>query len=249
MKPINLLLAGAAALAAAACNAEQQPQGSAGGPTGPVQAAERPASGDWSEAVTPTNEGGFLMGNPNAEVKLVEFASMTCPHCAAFDETGMTPLVDKYVKSGKVSFEMRNYVRDPYDITAALIARCNGARTFFPLTEALFEKQADWTGKLQQVPPAELEGLQTMGPEQQFTTIAKWAGFQQFAAQRGIPTAKSSQCLTDQNEINRLVQMNGDAVSQYNIPGTPSFLINGKMVEKAADWKTLEPAIQRALGG
>lgn len=248
MKLIHFLAAGVAALASAACNAEQQPQGGTGGPAGPVQAAERPASGDWSEAVSATKEGGFLMGNPNAEVKLVEFGSMTCPACAAFDEVGMPQLIEKYVKSGQVSFEFRNYVRDPYDITAALVARCNGARTFFPLTAAMFKDQPNWTGKLQQVPADQLEALQTTAPEQQFTTIAKWAGFQQFAAMRGVSTAKSSQCLADQNEINRLVQMNSDATSQHNIAGTPSFLINGKPVDKASNWKTLEPVLQQAVG-
>lgn len=247
MKPSQFLLAGVAVLAAAACNAEQQPQGGADGPTGPIQSVERPASGDWSEAVVQTNEGGFVMGNPSAPVKLVEFGSMTCPACAAFDQTAMPELIDKYVKSGKVSFEFRNFVRDPYDITAALIARCNGAPTFFPLTRAMFEDQAEWTGRLQQVPAEQMQGLQAMAPEQQFTTIAKWAGLQQFAAMRGVPSAKSGQCLANQDEINRLVQMNSDATSQYDIAGTPSFLINGKLAA-ANGWRDLEPLIRKALG-
>jgi protein-disulfide isomerase len=249
MKPIHFLLAGAAALASAACNAEQQPQGGAEGPSGPIQTVERPASGDWSEAVTQTNEGGFLMGNPNAEVKLVEFGSMTCPHCAEFDEAAMPQLIEKYVKNGRVSFEFRNFVRDPYDITAALIARCNGAKTFFPLTRAMFGSQRDWTTKLQEVPADQMQALQTMQPAQQFATIAEWTGLQQFAAMRGVPVAKSAQCLADQGEIDRLVQMNSDAGSQHQVQGTPSFLINGKLVENAANWKLLEPELQKALGG
>jgi len=248
MKPIHFLVAGAAALASAGCNGEQQPQGGAGNPSGPVQTAQRPASGDWSEAVTPTNEGGFLMGNPNAAVKLVEFGSMTCPHCATFDEQGMPQLTEKYLKNGSVSFEFRNFVRDPYDITAALIARCNGAKSFFPLTRAMFKDQGEWTGKLQQVPAEQMQGLQAMAPQQQFTTIADWAGLQQFAGMRGVPKAKSSQCLANQSEIDRLVQMNSDATSQYKVAGTPSFLINGKLVENATSWSTLEPQIQQALG-
>ena len=248
MKPIHFLIAGAAALAGAACNAEQKPSGAADGATGPVQAVQRPASGDWSESVVATNEGGFLMGDPDAPVKLVEFGSMTCPACAAFDQTALPQLIDKYVKSGKLSFELRNYVRDPYDITAALIARCNGAKTFFPLTRALFENQSEWMGKLQQVPPEQMEALQTMPPEQQFTSIAKSAGLQQFAAMRGVPTAKSSQCLADQNEINRLVQMNSDATSQYNVSGTPTFILNGEPVQQRG-WEGLDTAIQQALGG
>ena len=249
MKPTHILIAGVAALASAACNAEQQPQAGGDGPTGPIQTVERPTSGDWSEVVNATDEGGFVMGNPNAEVKLVEFGSMTCPHCATFDQEGVPQLVDKYVKTGNVSFEFRNFVRDPYDITAALIARCNGAKTFFPLTSAIFEDQAEWTGKLQQVPEEQMQALQTMPPEQQFSTIAKWTGLQQFAAMRGVPTAKSSQCLADQDAITKLVQMNSDATSQYNIAGTPSFLINGELVENATRWQDLEPKIRQALGG
>jgi protein-disulfide isomerase len=248
MKPIHFMLAGAAALASAACNAEQQPQNGADGSIGPTQKVERPASGDWSEAVTPTNEGGFLMGNPDAKVKLVEFGSMTCPHCAEFDETALPQLIEKYVKPGNVSFEFRNFVRDPYDITAALIARCNGAKSFFPLTRALFSNQRQWTSKIQDVPADQMQGLQTMAPEQQFTTIAKWAGLQQFAAMRGVPAAKSSQCLANRAEIDRLVQMNSDATSEYDVAGTPTFLVNGKVL-KEPGWTPIEPAIQQALGG
>lgn len=252
MKSIHLLIAGAAALAIGACNGEKQPQGGAGGSgnaSGPVEPVQRPADGDWTKAVTPTAEGGFLMGNPDAAVKVVEFSSMTCPHCRSFDENGMEPLTQKYVKDGRVSFEMRNYVRDPYDIAASLIARCNGAKSFYPLTRALFKDQPKWIEKLQAVSPDQLASLETMGPDKQFLTIAQWAGFQQWAAMRGVSTAKSTQCLTDQNEINRLVEMNATATEQYTIPGTPSFLINGALVDKAADWKSLEPKIQEALGG
>ena len=82
MKRIHFLIAGATALAAGACSGEQKPQAGADGATGPVQKVERPASGDWSEAVVATNEGGFVMGSPEAPVKVVEFGSMTCPACA-----------------------------------------------------------------------------------------------------------------------------------------------------------------------
>ncbi|MCA1653471.1 MAG: DsbA family protein, partial [Sphingomonadales bacterium] len=85
-----------------------------------------PNGGDWTTVVSRTPAGGFVMGNPNAKVKLIEYGSLTCPHCAEFEEKGGKPLIDNYVKKGLVSFEFRNFVRDPYDITAALIARCGG---------------------------------------------------------------------------------------------------------------------------
>jgi protein-disulfide isomerase len=248
MKLSHLLLATTAILAGAACNAEKGGN-STGAASTPIEAVKPPADGDWSTVVTQTSTGGFLMGNPDAKVKLAEFGSLTCPHCAKFDEIGVPPLVEKYVKSGQVSYEFRNYVRDPFDITVALIARCNGSKSFFPLTQALFRDQSDWVGRLQTVPQDQIETLTAMGPERQFLEIAKVAGMQQWAAMRGVPTAKSTQCLTDQAAVNQLVQMNSDATNEYpNMQGTPTFVINGKMVENAATWELLEPKIREALG-
>ena len=115
----------AASFATAACNAEKSADKGAAA-SGPVTPVDPPANGDWSTVVSQTAEGGFLMGNPNAAVKVVEYGSMTCPHCAEFDEEALKPLTDNYVKSGRVSFEFRNFVRDPFDVAASLVARCGG---------------------------------------------------------------------------------------------------------------------------
>ena len=119
MKQKYLLVAAAAILASPACNAENG-NSATGGSSAEVKPVAPPANGDWSEVVAATPEGGFVMGNPNAGVKLVEYGSYTCGHCARFDEEGVQPLIDKYVKTGRVSFEFRNYVRDPYDLAGAL---------------------------------------------------------------------------------------------------------------------------------
>ena len=247
MKPTVFLACAAALVAIAGCNSNEG--NAATGATAAVK-VDPPKNGDWSTIVTPTAAGGFMMGNPNAAVKLVEYGSMTCPHCAEFDETGTSPLINGYVKNGKVAFEFRNYVRDAIDLTASLVARCNGAKGFFPLTRAMYKDQDSWIGKIQKVPPAQLEALQGLPPTRQFVELAKLAGFQQYAAVRGVPVAKSTQCLTDQNSVNQLVQMTGDATTEYpKFPGTPTFVINGKMLEKVASWKDLEGKIKSALGG
>jgi protein-disulfide isomerase len=88
-----------------------------------------------------------------------------------------------------------------------------------------------------------------MSPAQQFSTIADIAGLKQFAALRGVPRAKADACLADEAAVNQLVQMNSDAGSNYNIPGTPSFLINGTLVDQTATWEALEPKIKEALAG
>ena len=248
MKSRHLLVAAAAFLVSTGCNADQSNQSSNGG-SEPVAAVPPPEGCDWTKMVVKTPEGGFLMGNPDAKVKLVEYGSMTCPHCAEFAEASKA-LVDNYVKSGNVSFEFRNYVRDPFDLTASLVARCGGEQSFFPLTEAMFASQDEWFEKLQAVPQEQMQSIMTLGPQRQFLEIAKLAGFQQWAAQRGLPSARTTACLTNEQDVNQLVQMNGDTTTQYpQFQGTPSFTINGEMLDRTASWEALEPQLREALGG
>jgi protein-disulfide isomerase len=253
MKPTMFFACAVAVIAVAGCNSKQG-DAATNAPM-KVTPVKPPKSGDWTTIVSETPAAGMLMGNPNAKVKLVEYGSMTCPHCRHFDETGVTPLINKYVKTGQVSYEFRNYVRDWLDLTATLIARCNGPKNFFPLARALYKEQPDWVAKVQAAPPAQLDQLQTLPPSQEFLQAAKIAGLQDWAAARGVPQARSSQCLTSENVINRLVQTTGDVPNQFpDFQGTPSFLINGKMVDlgKVTEdqvWPALDSKLRSALGG
>lgn len=234
------------ALGATAC--KQQPAAQNDSPAAaPIQAP----NGDWTKMVTQTTEGGFVKGNPDAKVKVVEFASMTCGACAAFATEDEPKLVEQYVKTGNVSFELRNFVRDPLDITMSLVARCAGASPqFFALTNGMFADQKGFFDRLQAVPQDQLAALQNLPPVQQFQRMAQLAGVQEWAAQRGLPSGRSGQCLANQAEIDRLVQMNSDASSSYDIPGTPTFLVNGEVVKPGSsetNWAALEGAIKGAL--
>lgn len=247
MKPISYLACALAVLATAGCNKQG---GTATNAPLNVKPVPPPAGGDWTTIVSATPEGGFVMGNPNAKLKLIEYGSLTCPHCREFDEKGVGPLIANYVKTGQLSWEFRNYVRDAFDLTATLIARCNGANGFFPLSRALYKDQPTWVAKVQETPPAQMEQLQGLPPSREFLEMAKIAGFQDWAAMRGVPIAKSNQCLTNENSVNQLVQMTSDATTQYpDFPGTPTFILNGKMLEKTATWDTLEPQLRSAMGG
>lgn len=240
-----------AAFAVTACNAEKAGDGAVA-TNGPVKAVPAPNGGDWTTVVAATPEGGFVMGNPNATVKLVEFGSMTCPHCREFDETAIKPLTEQYVKTGRVSFEFRNFVRDGYDLAASVIARCGGPSSFFGLTRQLYADQPEWVGKIQAADPAQMQAIGALPPNQQLAAVAKIAGLPQWAALRGLPLAKTDACLADPATPTKLVQMQSDAVSTYNIPGTPSFLLNGKMIDikpGATVWSQVEGAIKSALGG
>lgn len=247
MKSTHLAVAVAAIFATGACDSQRSSESGASAGT-KVEAVAPPEGGDWTEVVTATPAGGYQMGNPNAAVKLVEYASMTCPHCAVFDEEGVPKLTEKYVKTGRVAYEFRNYVRDTFDVAGSLIARCNGPQGFFPLTRALFKDQANWLQRLQSVSAEQQQALMGLGPDRQFIEAAKLAGFQQWAAMRGVPTAKSTACLTNEAEVNRLVQMNSDATNEHpEFAGTPSFAINGELV-KGATWEILDEELGKVVG-
>ena len=253
MKTRTLFLAlAAASFTTAACNAEKAGTKGGSAESHPIKPVAPPKNGDWTTVATETAEGGFLMGNPNAKVKIVEFGSLTCPHCAEFDETGVKPLIENYVKTGRVSYEFRNFVRDPFDVAASLVARCGGAASFFGLMRGFYADQRDWVGKIQAADQNKMQAVQNLPPEQQFVEIAKIAGFQDWAAMRGLPPEKTNACLANKAEVDRLVQMQNDAVSAYNIPGTPGFLLNGELVtidNSATVWAQLEGKIKAALGG
>ena len=209
-----------------------------------------PKGGDWTDVVNATPDGGVMMGNPNAKVHLIEIGSLTCPHCREFEETAVPQLLEKYVKTGQVSYEFRNYIRDTFDMAALLIAKCNGPDAYFPLSMALYKDQTDWTGKIQATPEDQLNQLQTLPENQLALQAAKFAGLLDWAAARGVPQAKATQCLTDTKAIDRAVDQSGSIAQQWpDFKGTPNFVIDGTLNTEIASWKDLDGALQSALGG
>ena len=236
----------ALALLLAACGGEdsQQANGGTASAAGAPQLKQVEApNGDWTQVVEETPEGGFRMGNPNAPVKLVEYASLTCPHCKAFSDEGYGSLTGQYVKSGQVSYEFRNFVLNPVDLSATLLARCAGAQAFFPTAEQLFAQQQQWTN----IPPAEQQRIQNLPREQQTIAYAQAGGLDQFFQQRGLPQQKVQSCLSDQQQIARLVEFNNKGMAE-GVQGTPTFFINGDQVENVTTWQALEPELRKAVG-
>ena len=251
MKVRTLLACSMAVAALAACNKKKDEGVSA--PVAEdkiiVTQATPPAGGTWADVVNMSSADGFVMGNPNAKVKLLEIGSLFCPYCKRFEDEGSPLLVENYVKTGKVSWEFRPYViHGPIDVAANIVARCAGMKTFFPLTKALYKDQPILEGKVQNLSQDKQNELQNLPTNQVFVAWGNLLGLQDWAAARGLPQAKSNQCLADQKMIDREVQITSDVNSQYpEFSGTPSFVINGKMLTKTGDWKTLQPQLDAAL--
>ena len=212
----------------------------------PLPQIPAPNNGDWTTVVSATPEGGFVMGNPNAPVKLIEFASMTCPHCAAFAREGSERLRDVYVRSGQVSFEFRNFVLNPLDAAASLVTRCQGPSAFFRLTEQVFAEQESWTHNLSD---EEQEQIAQLPEPQQVAGWIRAAELDTFFRQRGVPEARLNQCLANRQELQRLATMQSQAAQQYQVPGTPAFVINGRLVPDVTTWEQLEPVLRQRIGG
>lgn len=234
------------ALALVACGGSDEKNATGNAAASKSAAIAAPAGQNWVEIVKATPEGGFRMGNPDAPVKLVEYASLTCSHCATFAESAIPALKEKYISKGTVSLELRNFIRDPIDMTASLLTRCGGEGPYFQLTEQMFAQQQDWMNKLQSLGDAGFQRLQALPPAQQFAEVAKASGLDQFVQQRGVSSTKAAACLADEAGVNTLLQMNKDATDKHQITGTPMFLINGETVQDAGTWEALEPKLVAA---
>lgn len=211
----------------------------------PLPQIAAPNHGDWREVVSMTPDGGYLMGNPNAPVKLVEYASLACPHCREFEETGVPGLRDTYVRSGQVSWEFRNFLLNGPDYALTLLARCQPVESFFHLTEQMYAQQAEF---FQNIDDAEGQRIGQLSPEQQPPQWARAMDLDTFFARHGMPGARFDSCLADQAQVARLTQMTNHAQADLGIPGTPTFFINGTMQQNTASWSALEPELRTALG-
>ena len=247
MKAFTLLTCTIAVLALAGCNKNKTEGTVADNSKVTITQATPPPGGTWNDVVNATSDG-FMMGNPNAKVKLVEIASLGCPYCKKFDDEGIPHLLD-YVKNGQLSWEFRPYlIHGPIDMAAQLIATCNGLKTFFPIVFALYKDQTVWMGKVEATPQDKLSEMQNLPTNQMFVSMASLAGLQDWAAARGLPQAKSNQCLSDQKMIDHQVEVTGNVNTQYpDFKGTPSFVLNGKLLEDAGTWDKLKPQLEEAL--
>jgi protein-disulfide isomerase len=208
--------------------------------------AKPAAKQDWTKTFAVTPEGGFRIGNPAAKIALVEYGSLTCPHCRHFAETGMKPLLQNYVRTGRVSYEFRPFILNGMDLAATLVGRCGGPSHFFPMAERLYATQDSWTGKIANIPEKEKNRLKALPVGETMTGIAKVGGLISVASANGIPPARAEACLKDDAATSKLAEIY-QAGMDKGVKGTPTFFVNDKQVT-AIDWPTLEPFLKQAGG-
>ena len=238
------------ALAVAACGDKKaEPAATTTAATGTAATTPAAVAGatDWTKVTAATPEGGFRIGNPDAKVKLLEFASLTCPHCREFHEAAMGPIREKYVASGNVSYEFRNFVLNGPDFAASMLARCQGAEPFFGLLGAFMNDQVAWTEPFTKLSADENKRLSALPEDQQVAALAQLGKLDEYVRARGIPRAKFDQCLADKTQLNALTKLRTDATDKYKLTGTPGFIINEVTQEGVYSWADLEPKLKAAL--
>ena len=198
---------------------------------------------DWSTHVTQTLAGAYVIGNPAARVKLVEYVSYTCPHCAVFT-TDRPVLKGQMVRSGSTSIEIRHFIRDRLDLAAALIARCGGGQVRPPDRDDL-RAAARLAEARYGVRPGQCPADRHLSPAAQMRAEADGSGLTAIGKSAGLSDAQITACLSDRAATDRIVAMTTAAPN--SIEGTPGFFINGKQAMGVFTWDKLQPLL-RASG-
>ncbi len=149
-----------------------------------------------------------ILGKPDAPITIIEFASLTCPHCAHFDVDVLPKLKEKWIDSGKAKLVMRDFPLNKVDVPAVLVARCMPAARFYPFVDTLYHDQDNW------VMAKDYKGA-----------------LQRMAQLAGLGAKQVNACLDDKAAEDRVLQGGMLASQQLGVNSTPTFFINGTKFE------------------
>lgn len=211
MKPTFPILAAVAVAAAGGWYAFSGTNAVNSTPINPLVSAANAQSADTAEADAPaatTEIQDMTLGNPDSAVQIIEYASYTCPHCAAFDQGPFQQLKADYIDNDKIGFTYREVYFDRYGLWASMVSRCGGEDKFFGITDMIYAGQSEWVRAGE--PTAIVEELRKIG------RLA------------GLDNAELDACLQDGEKAQSLVAWWEENQKADDISSTPSFIINGK---------------------
>ena len=168
----------------------------------------------------------MTLGNEDAPVTLIEYASFTCPHCATFHEDSFRRLKEDFIDAGKIKFVFREVYFDRFGLWASMIARCAGPDRYFGVVDLLFERQSSWS--------------RAGGPSEIATELRK------VGLIAGVDGERLDACLRDSAKAEALVAWYRDNASAHEIDATPSFVLNGQKLKNQA-YEDLKALIENEL--
>jgi protein-disulfide isomerase len=190
----------------------------------PALAADEPTV-PVADLMKPSPLGEMSMGDEKAPITVIEYASMTCPHCAHFSEVTYPELKKRYIDTGKVRFIFREFPLDQLAAAGFILARCAGPDKFSPLVETLFAQQRDWV---------------VQRPLAPLMAIAKQAGLSQQAFEA---------CLDNKEMLEGMEKVRNQAAEKFGVNSTPTFFVNGKRLAGALSIEEMEKEFAPYLKG
>lgn len=175
-------------------------------------------------AQTTPVSGDVIFGKADAPVTIIEYASFTCPHCAAFHAETFPLIKRNFIETGKVKLIFRDFPLDQYALRASMLARCSGADRYYSFVEVLFAQQLNW--------------VRAPDPVRALAQIAKLGG---------VGEAEFTACLANPQIEEAVLKSRLQGVQEFNIESTPSFIINGKLQSGALPYSDFETVINTAL--
>ena len=169
--------------------------------------------------------GDVALGPADAKVTIIEYASLTCSHCAAFHKESWPELKKRYIDTGKVRFILREFPLDPLATAGFMLARCDGEGKYYPITDLLFDQQRNWAF--------------TEKPLDALRSMMRQAGFSQ---------EKFDACLKDQKLYDAVNAVKNRGMDQFKVDSTPTFFINGQRHPGNLSIDELEKIIKPLLG-
>lgn len=234
-----LLLAAAATAALMLATGPAAAQQSLANPDSDFVAKDNP--GNWNTTIKRT-ERGHQIGNPKADAQLIEFVSYTCGHCANFAAQGEPALELTAVIPGTIALEVRPVIRNALDLTLSLLAGCGDPAGFKDRHRALMLSQAEWLEKARNAPQTQ-QAIWARGDKASRSNAANGLGLIQMLVQRGESAGALASCVLDDVAAKKLID-NGQADSaDFGVAATPSFALDGKLLEAVHGWDTLETAL------
>ncbi len=177
----------------------------------------------------------MVIGDKNAPVEIIEYASTTCPHCATFHREILPELKKKYVETGKAKIIFRNYVfQQPFDVFAASLNRCVSEKKFFPLLGLYFKRQSSWV---------KFKEFSELKPYGKYAALGFAKGEAiKIAKIAGMKESDAYKCLARTDVLKYLMDTNKEAVEKYDLNSTPTIIVNGKKLD-SYQFEEVEKAI------
>jgi protein-disulfide isomerase len=195
---------------------------------------------NWPTVVAATADGGHRIGNPEAKVRLVEYVSYTCPHCAEFTREADDRLKLAYVTPGQLSLEIRHLIRDPVDLTVVMLVNCGPTEKFAQNHNTFMLQQSRWIAPLANPTAAQRARWTSGDGASRRRAIASDFGFYRMMEQRGYTRPEVDRCLADDAAARQFAERSQKDWDKPGIDATPSFSINGVVMPGTHTWAELE---------